>query len=102
MVFLFTLLACLVLSSNTASQYFEVFDIMRFYRRFLADPNQQTLDNFVDHIKKFCDQSPIDCFKLLERYQYNSTFRDIFWRALLIPINIDPSIIISGVGFPDT
>ena len=101
-LFLFALLARLVLSSNSASQYFESFDVVRFYRRFLADPNQQTFDNFVDHIKKFCDQSPIDCFKLLERYRYNSTFRDIFWRALLIPINIDPSIIISGVGFPDT
>jgi hypothetical protein len=78
---LFLLCVKSVIASPKILQY-DKYGLMREYNKYFANPNEQTQFNFRIYACEFYKRFPMECVRLLYRYQNNRTFRVAFWIAV--------------------
>ena len=102
---LFSILAHfhLIMSSSVMPQYGDVerkqyddFKLMSAFHKYLTIPTQKTYDSLRFCVRRYYEQSPIDCLNLLDRYRSNWVFKVVFWHILTGHCElIDPATITS-------
>ena len=79
---------------NIEPKRYDDFELMRYFRRYLNNPNGETYSSFKSYALSYCDQSPLDSLKPLIRYQNNWVFKIVYLRILIDLGNfIDPTTI---------
>jgi hypothetical protein len=89
--FLNFFLYIIVTWESTLMVQFNDFYLMINYRKYIKSPNPLTFCSFSNYVKEFYILSPIECLKLVERYQYDWKFVLIFLKILNVSwVFIDP------------
>ena len=70
------------------------------YRVYRVDPRRETYIYFENYAREYYSQSPLECIKLLNRYQSNCAFVVIFWRALRRAGSIETTKIAPATHYP--
>ena len=79
----------LILSSSVMPQYSDIeqkqyndFELMSAFHKYLTISTEEIYKSLRSYVRRYYDQSPIDCLNLLDRYRSNWVFKVVFWKAL--------------------